>query len=77
MSTPQRCLAQAEEAERLAAVVAYERDRTRLMRQAAEWRAEAAELEAAEAPDAAPDAPRSWFRRCSEALLGSRRTRER
>ena len=43
MFTPEACIARAEEAERLAALVSYERDRARLTRQAAEWRALAAE----------------------------------
>ncbi len=84
MSTPQRCLAQAQEAERPAAVVPYGRDRERLIGEAAEWRARASELEAAQAsPErdaASPErggaasgaAPRSWLRRCSEALFGPR-----
>lgn len=46
MSTPESCIARAEEAERLAALVSYGRDRARLGRQAAEWRACAAELQA-------------------------------
>ena len=81
MSTPERCLAQAEEAERMASVVSYERDRERLTRQAAEWRARAEELRAEQlqAPAApAPAAPApSWLRRVSQTLSGRRRTRDR
>ncbi len=73
MSTPERCLAQAQEAERLAEVVSYERDRTRLRRQAAEWRERAAALQAEEPPPA--EAPPSPLRRLTEALFGPRRPR--
>ena len=79
MPTPQRCIAQAQEAERLAAVVSYERDRERLMRQAAEWRAEAAELEAGRTASGTDEGPASEPRRRAKALLGAlfgpRRTR--
>ena len=47
MPTPKACLDRAEEAERLAAVVSYARDREQLTRQALEWRERAAELAAA------------------------------
>ncbi len=85
MSTPQRRLAQAQDAERMASLVSYGRDRERLLRQAAEWRAQAAELEAG--PEPLSDAGRagaagdgntdrsSWLRRCSQALFGPRRGR--
>ena len=46
MSTPERCRARAEEAERLAGIVSYGRDKERLLAQAAELRQRAAELEA-------------------------------
>lgn len=76
MSTPQRCLAQAQEAERLAALVSYERDRVRLSLQAAEWRARAAELEdaPASAEPVEPVAP-SALRRVVATLLAPTRRR--
>ena len=46
MPTAADCRARAEEAERLARLVSYERDRTRLLHQAQEWRDKAAALEA-------------------------------
>ena len=48
MPTSNQCRARADEAERLAELVSYDRDRTRLTRQAAELRAEADVLEAEE-----------------------------
>lgn len=50
MPTSDRCIARAEEAERLAALVSYGRDRDRLTRQAAEWRTKAEELAVAFPP---------------------------
>lgn len=52
MPTAANCRARADEAERLARLVSYERDRERLLRQAQEWRekADALETEAAAAP---------------------------
>ena len=77
MSTPQRCIAQAEEAERLAALVSYARDRARLTREAAEWRARAVELEASAppAPEDGTSAP-TGVRRLA-AWLRAPRSRER
>jgi hypothetical protein len=71
MTTPERCRARAEEAERLATIVAYGRDKERLLDEAAEWRARAeameAEREAAAArPEPEPtvlDRLRGLFRR--------------
>lgn len=63
MLTAETCLQRAAEAERLAALVSYERDRVRLTRQAAEWRDKAAELAAAPAAPTDEEAPRSWLRR--------------
>ncbi len=78
MPNPEGYLAQADEAERMAAVVSYGRDREALMRQAAAWRAQAAALEGEE-PAAAADPPppeaASWLARCARALFGRRRTR--
>lgn len=78
MPTPEACLERAKEAERLAALVSYERDRTRLTRQAAEWRERAAELasraaEPAPPPETgnAPGSRRSWWAR----LTGRRPSR--
>lgn len=51
MTTSETCIGRAEEAERLAALVSYERDRVRLTRQAAEWRARAAELQVVAPPE--------------------------
>lgn len=53
MPTADQCRARAEEAERLARIVSYERDRTRLLIQVKEWRDEADRLDA-QAPAAAP-----------------------
>ena len=67
MPTAERARARAEEAERLARLVSYGRDRERLLRQAAEWRAHADALDAAPPPPE-PDRPsladrvRSWLR---------------
>ena len=65
MSTADHCKAMAEEAERLASVVSYARDKVRLKEQAESWRAKAAELEAHVEPEA--DETRtgvmSWLRR--------------
>ena len=57
MPTAANCRARAEEAERLARLVSYERDRARLLRQAQEWREKADALEAAAA--SAPEPPRA------------------
>lgn len=56
MPTSERCLARAQEAERLATLVSYARDRERLTRQAAEWR-ERAEALALTGPAAADPSP--------------------
>ncbi len=53
MPTHRQCLARAEEAERLASLVSYERDRVRLQGQAQDWRERAARLAHA-APPARP-----------------------
>ena len=45
MSTADHCRAMADEAERLASIVSYGRDKVRLREQAASWRAKAALLE--------------------------------
>jgi hypothetical protein len=52
MSTADHCRAMAEEADRLASIVSYARDKVRLREQAASWRAKALALEAS--PVAAP-----------------------
>ena len=70
MSTPEACIARAEEAERLAALVSYDRDRVRLKRQAAEWRDRAAQLQAAGPPPESPHEPApqpTWRERLSRA----------
>ena len=54
MDTPQRCRARADEAERLAGLVAYDRDRVRLARQAQAWRTRAEAMEAAPPPPPPP-----------------------
>ena len=46
MPTADQCRARAEETERLARLVSYERDRERLLRQAQEWRDRADALDA-------------------------------
>lgn len=56
MSTPEQMRERAAEAERLAGMVAYERDRARLTRQAEDWRTRADVLEAT-SPNLAPAAP--------------------
>lgn len=55
MPTAANCRSRAEEAERLAQLVSYERDRTRLMRQAKAWREKADALDAEAASGAAPE----------------------
>ena len=66
MSTADHCRAMAEEADRLASVVSYGRDKQRLQQQAANWRARAADVEA-RAPVAAAEAAApgvmNWLRR--------------
>ena len=52
MFTADHCRAMADEADRLAAVVSYTRDKVRLKAQADDWRAKAAALDAAP-PEAA------------------------
>ena len=52
MSTADHCRAMAEEADRLATLVSYSRDKDRLREQAASWRAKAAVLEAQPPPPA-------------------------
>jgi hypothetical protein len=65
VSSPQHCLAMADEAERLVGIVSYERDRERLRTQAAAWRQMANTFSmsvapvAQEPPAAVADAPRS------------------
>ena len=44
MPNPQHCLAMAEEADRLASIVSYERDKVRLKEQAESWRERAEAL---------------------------------
>ena len=65
MSTADHCRAMAEEADRLASVVSYARDKVRLKQQADTWRAKAAELEAHAEPEAAEGAGgvMGWLRR--------------
>lgn len=65
MSTADHCRAMAEEADRLASVVSYARDKVRLKEQAASWRAKAAALDAepVPAPQAHPAGLFSWLRR--------------
>ncbi len=59
MPTAAHCRARAEEAERLARLVSYERDRTRLLHQAQEWRdkADALDAQAEAGPAASAQAP--------------------
>ena len=47
MANAEHCLAMADEAERLAAIVSYGRDKTRLKQQADCWREKARAMEAA------------------------------
>ena len=66
MLTADHCRAMADEADRLAAVVSYGRDKVRLKDQAASWRAKADALDAQ--PVATADAAHSgsmfgWLRR--------------
>jgi hypothetical protein len=56
--TPERCRARAEEAERLAEIVSYGRDKERLLAQAGDLRRTADAMEARQAPPAQPAAPR-------------------
>ncbi len=68
MPTAEHCRSMAEEADRLAAVVSYARDKARLRQQAQAWRVKAQSLEAeTEAPlggDAKPrDGVMGWLRR--------------
>ncbi len=55
MPSAQHCLEMAEEADRLASIVSYARDKVRLKEQAQDWRARAEVLTSA-APVAASDA---------------------
>ena len=58
MPTAADCRARADETERLARLVSYERDRSRLLRQAQEWRDKADALDAAAfAPASTPEPP--------------------
>ena len=71
MPTSSQCRARADEADRLAGLVSYDRDRTRLTRQAADLRAQADALEAEEtakrlAADVGP--PPSLIDRLRKAL---------
>jgi hypothetical protein len=67
MSTPERFRARAEEAERLADLVSYGRDKDRLNAQAAELRQQADVLETQLDMEALPPPPRrrlpAWLRR--------------
>lgn len=67
MPTPERFRAQAEEAERLAALVSYGRDKERLAAQAADLRQQAEVLETSLNLQAIAPPPRrrlpSWLRR--------------
>ena len=65
MSTADHCKAMAEEADRLASVVSYARDKLRLQQQADSWRAKAAELETYAEPQAyeSRSGVMSWLRR--------------
>jgi hypothetical protein len=68
MPTPERCRARADEAERLAGIVSYGRDKERLLAQAVELRERAVMLEAAEiapvpTPPEAPARLPPWLRR--------------
>jgi hypothetical protein len=67
MPTADHCRAMAEDAERLASIVSYTRDKVRLREEAQGWRTKAAELDAkaASAEPQAPSAPRlmGWLRR--------------
>lgn len=66
MSTADHCRAMADEADRLASVVSYARDKVRLKEQAETWRAKAAALDAVR-PDPACAEPHNgmfgWLRR--------------
>lgn len=63
MPTSKQCRARADEADRLASLVSYDRDRTRLTLQAAELRAQADALEAEETANrlAAAERPEPGF----------------
>jgi hypothetical protein len=65
MSTADHCRAMADEADRLAAIVSYARDKVRLKEQAACWRAKAAALDVQPA-SAEPAKPGmfAWLARC-------------
>ena len=66
MSMAEHCLARADEAERLAAVVSYARDKIRLREQAKSLREEAQALSVAPTDVDAPAARGlGWFRRRS------------
>ena len=66
MSPAAHCRTMADEAERLAAIVSYGRDKERLQQQAASWRAKAAALDAeAPSPETASHSAGvfAWLRR--------------
>jgi hypothetical protein len=67
MSTADHCRAMADEADRLASIVSYARDKMRLKEQADSWRAKAAALEATPVAACSPEAPANglftWLRR--------------
>ena len=74
--TAEYCLTMAAEAERLASIVSYTRDKTRLAQQAQTWRDQAANA-AARGPADAPASlkPKAWWKGliARADLLGSRR----
>ena len=66
MQTAEQCRAMADDADRLADIVSYARDKHRLRQQAESWRAKAVELEhqPATAPEPHPHRSRlDWLRR--------------
>ena len=64
MSTADHCRAMADEADRLAAIVSYGRDKVRLREQAVTWRAKAAALDAEPPVEEADHGCRfGWLRR--------------
>ena len=70
MSTAQHCREMADEADRLASIVSYARDKVRLKQQADSWRARAEAMESPTPPrpqaQEAAGGVRGWLRRrCS------------